>query len=82
MSYAWRERFTQSLAGSFGVPEFQQDYGQLDLSANYAITDNLTLQFQALNLTNERLEIVSVQDIPNTTTQLDRRWFVGARYQF
>jgi TonB-dependent receptor len=82
LSYAWRERFTQSLAGSFGVPEFQQDYGQLDLSANYAITDKLTLQFQALNLTNERLEIVSVQDIPNTTTQLDRRWFVGARYQF
>ncbi len=82
LSYAWRERFTQSLAGSFGVPEFQQDYGQLDLSANYSITDNLTMQFQVLNLTSERLEIVSVQNIPHTTTQLDRRWFLGARYQF
>lgn len=82
LSYAWRERFVEDLAGSFGVPVFQDDFGQLDLSANYALTDNITLQFQGLNLTNELLKVKSVNDIPHTTTQLDRRWFVGARYKF
>lgn len=82
LAYAWRERFTSNLAASFGVPDFQQDFGQLDFSANYALSDRLSLQFQGLNLTKEQLEVVSISNIPNTTTQLDRRWFVGARYSF
>lgn len=82
LSYAYRDRFVRTTAGSFGVPEFQNDYGQLDLSANYSVTDQLTLQFQALNLTEERLEVESVRSIPNDTAQLDRRIFIGARYTF
>jgi TonB-dependent receptor len=82
LAYAYRDRFVQSTAASFGVPEFQNARGQLDFSANYAVTDQLTLQFQALNITKERLEIESVRNIPNDTGQLDRRFFFGARYAF
>ncbi len=82
LSYAWRDEFVEDLAGSFGVPVFQEAFGQLDLSVNYDLTQSLTLQFQGLNLTNERLEIRSLRDVPHTTSQLDRRWFVGARYNF
>lgn len=82
LAYAWRDRFVQSTAASFGVPEFQNARGQLDFSANYAVTDEFTLQFQALNITKERLEIESILNVPNDTGQLDRRFFFGGRYTF
>lgn len=82
LSYAFRERFVESTAASFGVPEFVNDRSQLDFSSNYYLTDNLTFQFQALNLTEERLDTESVRGIPNDTGQLDRRFFIGARYNF
>jgi len=82
LAYAFRDRFVQSTAGSFGVPEFQNARGQLDFSANYAVSEQLTLQFQALNITKERLEVESVRNVPNDTAQLDRRFFLGARYTF
>ena len=82
LSYAYRDRFVLTTAGSFGVPVFHNDYGQLDFSANIDITDKLTLQFQALNLTEERREFESVLGLPHDTAQLDRRFFVGARYDF
>lgn len=82
LAYAWRDRFVSSTAASFGLPTFQNARGQLDFSANYALTDQLTLQFQALNITKERLEIESVLNVPSDTGQLDRRFFLGARYTF
>jgi len=82
LSYAYRDRFVESTAGSFGVPVFQNDRGQLDFSANYGVTDNFTLQFQALNLTEERIETQSVRGLPHDTGQLDRRIFFGGRYTF
>lgn len=80
LSYAYRERFVVTTAGSFGVPVFQNDYAQLDFSVNYNVSENLTLQFQALNLTKERLETESVRGNPHDTAQLDRRYFFGMRY--
>ncbi|PCI50991.1 MAG: hypothetical protein COB49_03075 [Alphaproteobacteria bacterium] len=82
LSYAWRDRFLENNSASFGVPQFQSSFGQLDLSANYEVLPGMTLQFQVLNLTNQRLENTSIRNIPHTTTQLDRRWFIGARYKF
>lgn len=82
LAYAFRERFVESTAASFGVPKFVNDRGQLDCSVNYRVTDKLTLQFQALNLTQERLDSESVRGVPNDTGQLDRRFFFGARYNF
>ncbi|MEL7044672.1 MAG: TonB-dependent receptor, partial [Pseudomonadota bacterium] len=82
LAYAYRGDFVQSLASSFGVPSFQNARGQLDFSANYSLTDTFTLQFQALNLTEEPLEIESVRGVPFDTGQLDRRLFFGFRYVF
>ena len=82
LAYAFRERFVESTAASFGVPEFVNDRSQLDLSMNYSVTEHLTLQFQALNLTEERLDTESVLNVPNDTGQLDRRFFLGVRYNF
>lgn len=82
LSYAYRDRFVQTTAGSFGVPVFQNSSSHLDFSLNYDLTNDLTLQFQALNITKERLDLESVRGVPHDTGQLDRRFFFGARYSF
>jgi len=82
LGYSWRERFLNVVNDNFGIPSFVEDRGQLDLSLNYDVNDNLTVQFQVLNLTEERFEIQSVSNVPHTAAQFERQWFIGARYNF
>jgi iron complex outermembrane receptor protein len=83
ISYAWRERFMAEFSDDFGVTRFTDDFGQLDLSANYRVTDNFQLQFQALNLANEQLVDQATQlYLPYSVNDLDRRVLFGARYSF
>lgn len=83
VAYAWRSDFLQAFSGAFGVPRFQEDFGQLDVSANYRITDNLVLQLQALNLTDEQVVYTSSSlRAPNAVTQIDRRVLFGVRYTY
>jgi TonB-dependent receptor len=86
ISYAWRERYLAQTSDDFGLPRFIDDYGQLDLSANYQITDSLQAQLQFLNLTDENLVATTYnQDagyLPYGVTDLNRRVIVGVRYSF
>jgi len=82
LGYTWRDRYLNVLNDNFGTPSFAEDRGQLDLSLNYDFSDKLTLQFQILNLTEERFDIQSIRNVPHTATQFDRQWFFGARYLF
>ncbi|GGO67310.1 TonB-dependent receptor [Bowmanella pacifica] len=82
LSYAYRSDFVESMSGSFGVPVFQNARGQLDFSSSYNLSDDLSIQLQVLNITEQRLETVSRMGLPHDTGQLDRRILLGARYQF
>ena len=83
LSYAWRERYLAQFADDFGVPRFVDDFGQLDLSANYGISDALLVQFQVLNITEEQsVNQATSLYLPYGVTELDRRMFVGLRYSF
>lgn len=53
LAYNWRSEYMMREApGHYGNREHQA-YGSLDFSANYALTDNLDLTFEAVNLTKE-----------------------------
>jgi iron complex outermembrane recepter protein len=56
----------------------------VDLSASYAINDNLTVSFEALNLTDEfNDQFIDTQaDRLVTYTHTGRQFFLGARYKF
>lgn len=83
LSYAWRERYLASFTDDFGVPRFTDDFGQLDFSANYGVNDNLQLQLQILNITNEQVINQSTAlYLPYGVNDLDRRVLFGARYSF
>lgn len=86
LSYAWRERYLAQTSDDFGLPRFADDYGQLDFSANYSVNDNLQVQFQVLNLTNEQMVAktydASAGYLPYGVTDANRRILLGARYSF
>ncbi len=53
IAYNWRSEFMmRELPGFYGNRE-HQDYGTLDFSASYAVTDYLDITFEAVNLTKE-----------------------------
>ncbi|MDE3272150.1 TonB-dependent receptor [Pseudoalteromonas sp. G4] len=53
LAYNWRSEYmVRELPGFYGNRE-HQDYGTLDLTAKYSVTDYLDLTFEAVNITEE-----------------------------
>jgi len=78
LAYAWRNRYLAQFSDDFGVPRFTDDFGQLDFSTSYDLTDNVTVQAQALNITNEQaINLSSGLYLPYGVAELDRRVLVG-----
>jgi TonB-dependent receptor len=74
-SYTWRDRYLVAPQTQTGVPEFSDNYDQLDAGAQFTIAKNIILTADATNLTNSK-EFHYANVIGNT--QLYRR--VGRRY--
>ncbi len=85
LAYNWRDEF---LAGRFdgtGLPNpvYTEAYGQWDMNVGYQWNDQLSFQFEAINLTDE------IQRLHGRTenqvlyvTQTGPRYMVGFRYKF
>ncbi|MDI4652347.1 MULTISPECIES: TonB-dependent receptor [Pseudoalteromonas] len=52
-AYNWRDEYVAN-ADAWGGPQWVADYGQLDFSASYDITESINLNVSGNNLTNER----------------------------
>jgi len=93
MRYTWREAFrTQDFGGgantsgssTFSFPVVTDDRGQLNLSVNYDVTENLNVGVEVVNLTEERID----QNCVSGSGPLcfvgfpDRRITFGASYKF
>ncbi|MCG9753736.1 TonB-dependent receptor [Shewanella insulae] len=71
LAYNWRSEYMmRELPGFYGNRQ-HQDYGSLDLSMNYSVTDWMDLTFEAVNLTEEdSIQIgVSPVDAPNVIAE-------------
>ena len=83
-AYNWRDKFLNATRdGSGPNPNYTEAYGQLDISIGYNVSDKLSLQFEAINVTDE------IQRIHGRTknqllyvTQYGPRYMLGARYKF
>jgi len=83
LSYAWRDRHLAQFAELGGVPRFTKAYGLFDLSLNYQVSDNFSIQAQVLNLSNEqRIDQSSTRYLPFAVSTLDRRFMLGVRMAF
>jgi len=77
IAYNWRDQFLSSRSGDGLSPEYNDAYGQLDMSVSYDITENVTASFEGINLTNEtRLQYYGQRDRVSLVEMS------GARYQF
>lgn len=84
VAYNWRDEYlTQANRGEGRSPEYVEDYSQIDLNVGYDLTDNLSLSFEALNLTGEdiRSHGRSVRQVW-TFEEQGARYALGARYKF
>ncbi|MDO6489375.1 TonB-dependent receptor [Colwellia sp. 6_MG-2023] len=78
LSYAWRSEYVDY----FPEAKYQDAYGQLDLSANYNLSENFSIQFDVLNITEETVTKMQSNNLllPISLEQLERRVMFGIRY--
>lgn len=84
IAYNWRDDFLASTADDSGNnPIYTEAYGQVDLNISYELTDNLTVFFEGLNVTEE-----SGRQYGRSEEQVIgyyqgyARYNIGARYNF
>lgn len=79
LAYNWRDSFLSARQGarSSGIlSEHVEAYGQFDFSTSYDINESFTVNFEAINLTNEN--ILEYADVRERVTLLQ---YSGRRYQ-
>ena len=85
LNYAWRDRYLAVFADDFARPKFTDDYGQLDLSANYS-WNNFRASLQFLNLTDEDIDFLGFDPAAGFydygVHDLSRRVLVGVQYSY
>jgi len=57
LAYTFRNEFLITASDVFGQEQYNYDYGQLDASVSFRITDNFTVYGDAINLTNSKNQI-------------------------
>ena len=83
-AYNWRDEF---LSGRFDSerpnPNYTEAYGQFDLSVGYQVNDQFSVQFEAINVTDETQRIHGRNDRQLLyATQNGPRYMLGFRYNF
>lgn len=86
VAYNWRDEFLAGIGqGSVGGtgPNFVDEYGQWDISANFWATDNLQLYADVINATDETTYVWGRQkDQVLFAGQYGTRYTLGLRYKF
>jgi TonB-dependent receptor len=86
LAYSWRERYLLTTsAANIQRPVWSEDYGQLDGSVFYSITEKIKVGLQATNLLNSRtfLDVGGVTLAPRYSwTDTDRRIALAVRAAF
>jgi TonB-dependent receptor len=84
LAWNWRDEFLSAVnQGNSRNPRYTEEYQQFDLSVGYDFNDNLSVTFEAINLTGEDIRIHGRSEM-----QLFRledqfaRYAIGARYKF
>ncbi|NTS76610.1 TonB-dependent receptor [Catenovulum sp. SM1970] len=92
-AYSWRSEYMIRETGFYGARE-HQDFGTLDLSASYNLTENITLTADAVNVTEEDSEQMGndavsasnqarfAKGVPNAVYYGEARYSVGVQFRF
>jgi iron complex outermembrane receptor protein len=83
VSYTWRDEYLVAPQTQTGVPEFADNYDQLDAGVQFNVTPNVILTAEAVNLTDS-YEFHYANVIQNTQQYrtVGRRYSAGVRVRF
>jgi TonB-dependent receptor len=84
LAWNWRDEYLQSVnVGCCTNPVYVEDYKQLDLSVGYQFSDNLSLSFEGLNISEEDVRWRGRSDnMVWLVEEQGARYAFGARYRF
>lgn len=83
IAYNWRDEFLRSQRGQQGRSETQEAYEQIDVSASYDLTDNFSILFEGINVTEETRRSYSIyQNRLLTIEDTGARYSLGIRATF
>lgn len=86
LAYNWRDDFLAGAGQGQGTntnPTNVEAYGQLDLGITYRATDNLTVYFSGINITEETVHVYGLtKDQVLQAVQGGPRYDLGIRYEF
>ena len=81
LTYNWRDDFF--ITFDRASPLNQKSFGSLDASLDFRVTDFATLTFDAVNLTNEKIEQFAGERFrPRALYDNGRYFFIGARFEY
>ena len=85
--HAWRDDYLlgvgQAGGSAEGPPQFFKAFGATDISVNYDVTDELTVFFEGINVTNETEQGYGrYEEQFLFARQFGARYALGARYTF
>lgn len=82
LAWNWRDEFLTGFDGN-GSPVFTEAYAPLDANVSWFATDNLTVFFEAINITEETTRTyVRYEEQFLSGDQFGSRFNIGARYDF
>ena len=86
LAYNWRDAFLAGVgqgAGTYSNPTNVEAYGQLDVSASYDYSDNLTIFFAGINILEETYNVYGRDELQVLQAgQTGARYDIGVRYSF
>jgi TonB-dependent receptor len=87
VTYAWRDDYLigvgQAQGSAAAPPQCGKEYAQTDISVNYDVTDELTVFFEGINITNETEQGYGrYEEQFLFARQYGPRYALGARYTF
>lgn len=85
-NFVWKlevnDGFVNNGTNYFGDGSFTDEYSQLDFSASYNVTENVSIDFEALNITDEVLIQLNSLGINRGLEDVGKRFILGVRAKF
>jgi len=83
IAYNWRDKFLDTTSQYINEPGYTEDYSQIDFNVSYDITEDLTVSFEGINITDENIRRHGrTSAMLWKLDELGARYALGVRYKF
>lgn len=83
IAYNWRDKFLDTTSQYINEPGYTEDYSQIDLSISYDVTEDLTVAFEGINITEENIRRHGrTSSMLWNLDEFGARYALSARYTF